>query len=57
VRLIWKNYSFLSVIGIMMGAPGPCPACEKSDLERRGGKDMCPKCFYIQPFCDGGCCE
>jgi hypothetical protein len=47
----------LSVIGIMMGVPGPCPACEKSDLERRGGKDMCPKCFYIQPCCDGGFCE
>ena len=41
----------------MMGDLGPCPACEASDLERRGGKDMCPKCFYIQPCCDGGYCE
>lgn len=41
----------------MMGAPGPCPACEGVDLERRGGKDFCPKCYYIQPCCDGGYCE
>ena len=41
----------------VMGHPGPCPACEKSDLERRGGKDFCPSCYYIQPCCDGGFCE
>lgn len=40
----------------VMGAPGPCPACESVDLERRGGKDMCPRCHYIQPCCDGGYC-
>ena len=37
-----------------MGDPGPCPACETVALERRGGKDMCPRCYYIQPCCDGG---
>ena len=41
----------------VMGNPGPCPACETSDLERRGGKDFCPSCYYIQPCCDGGFCE
>lgn len=41
----------------MMGDPGPCPACESVQLERRGGKDFCPKCYYIQPCCDGGICE
>lgn len=40
----------------MMGAPGPCPACETVDLQRRGGKDYCPRCHYIQPCCDGGDC-
>ncbi|MEZ5114715.1 MAG: hypothetical protein R2737_00490 [Candidatus Nanopelagicales bacterium] len=40
----------------MMGDPGPCPACESADLQRRGGKDMCPRCHYIQPCCDGGEC-
>lgn len=39
---------------IVMGDPGPCPACETVQLERRGGKDVCPRCFYIQPCCDGG---
>ncbi len=37
-----------------MGDPGPCPACELADLQRRGGKDVCPHCRYIQPCCDGG---
>lgn len=40
----------------VMGDPGPCPACETTDLERRGGKDFCPRCYYIQPCCDGGIC-
>jgi len=57
VSLYYKDRYLLSVIVVMMGDPGPCPACERSDLERRGGKDMCPKCFYIQPCCDGGFCE
>ncbi|MGA1666998.1 MAG: hypothetical protein ACO4AK_00180 [Candidatus Nanopelagicales bacterium] len=42
--------------GAVMGSPGPCPACESVDLERRGGKDFCPRCHYIQPCCDGGEC-
>lgn len=41
----------------MMGDPGPCPACETVHMERRGGKDMCPRCYYIQPCCDGGECR
>jgi hypothetical protein len=43
--------------GQVMGEPGPCPACETTDLERRGGKDFCPRCYYIQPCCDGGFCS
>jgi hypothetical protein len=39
-----------------MGSPGPCPACESIELQRRGGKDFCPQCYYIQPCCDGGEC-
>ena len=26
-----------------------CPQCEKADLERRGHKDVCPNCNYVQP--------
>ncbi len=44
------------MLSAVMGDPGPCPACETTDLERRGGKDMCPRCHYIQPCCDGGIC-
>jgi len=40
----------------VMGSPGPCPACESVELQRRGGKDFCPQCYYIQPCCDGGEC-
>jgi len=46
----------LTHTGLVMGDPGPCPACETADLERRGGKDFCPRCYYIQPCCDGGIC-
>ena len=35
-------------------SPGPCPQCERADLVRKGGKDQCPVCFYLQPCCDGG---
>lgn len=38
----------------MFQSPGPCPACERADLVRKGGKDQCPVCFYLQPCCDGG---
>jgi hypothetical protein len=38
----------------MFQRPGPCPACERADLVRKGGKDQCPVCFYLQPCCDGG---
>lgn len=38
----------------MMGHPGPCPACEKVLMVRKGGKDQCPNCHYLQPCCDGG---
>jgi len=44
------------ILAPMMGDPGPCPACETTDLQRRGGKDFCPTCYYIQPCCDGGFC-
>jgi len=37
-----------------MGFPGACPVGCPVDLERRGGKDVCPDCKYIQPCCDGG---
>lgn len=40
----------------VMGSPGPCPSCETVELQRRGGKDFCPQCYYIQPCCDGGEC-
>ena len=40
----------------VMGEPDQCPACESVQLERRGGKDFCPRCHYIQPCCDGGLC-
>ena len=43
-------------LGPMMGDPGQCPACETVGMQRRGGKDMCPRCYYIQPCCDGGEC-
>ena len=33
-----------------------CPSCETVELQRRGGKDFCPQCYYIQPCCDGGEC-
>jgi hypothetical protein len=23
-------------------------------MVRKGGKDQCPRCFYLQPCCDGG---
>jgi hypothetical protein len=39
-----------------MGAPDQCPACETTQMQRRGGKDYCPRCHYIQPCCDGGDC-
>lgn len=35
-------------------SPGPCPQCERADLVRKGGKDQCPVCHYLQPCCDGG---
>lgn len=38
----------------MFQSPGPCPQCERADLVRKGGKDQCPVCFYLQPCCDGG---
>lgn len=34
-----------------MGSPGACPNCLQP-MERRGGKDWCPVCCYIQPCCD-----
>jgi hypothetical protein len=40
----------------MMGDPGPCPLCGHG-MERRGGKDFCTCCLYLQPCCDGGECE
>ena len=43
-------------IPAVMGEPDQCPACESVQLERRGGKDFCPRCHYIQPCCDGGLC-
>ena len=24
------------------------------DMVKKGGKDQCPRCFYLQPCCDGG---
>ena len=36
-----------------MGDPGPCPLCSAPML-RKGGKDQCAECFYLQPCCDGG---
>lgn len=30
-----------------------CPMCEEADLERKGHKDVCPKCRYVQPCCGG----
>ena len=38
----------------MFQSPGQCPQCERADLVRKGGKDQCPVCFYLQPCCDGG---
>jgi len=29
----------------------PCPSCYEADLEKRGGKEVCPACNYIQPCC------
>lgn len=29
-----------------------CPECTESDLEQRGGKNVCPKCGFILPCCD-----
>lgn len=39
----------------MMGEPEPCPVCVRP-MERKGGKDQCPGCHYLQPCCDGGEC-
>ncbi|MEO6822233.1 MAG: hypothetical protein ABI468_07205 [Candidatus Nanopelagicales bacterium] len=38
----------------MFQLPGQCPSCENDDLVRKGGKDQCPTCHYLQPCCDGG---
>jgi hypothetical protein len=38
----------------MYGPAGVCPQCERADLVRKGGKDQCPNCHYLQPCCDGG---
>ena len=40
----------------MFGEPGYCPLC-LIQMRRRGTKDQCPKCHYLQPCCDGGYCE
>ena len=55
-RVSGLRHRGIGILPRMMGDPGPCPACETVDLERRGGKDMCPRCHYIQPCCDGGIC-
>jgi uncharacterized Zn finger protein (UPF0148 family) len=28
-----------------------CPQCGSSDLEQRGGKMVCPECYYTEPCC------
>jgi len=42
-----------TLVGVFQ-SPGPCPQCERADLVRKGGKDQCPVCHYLQPCCDGG---
>lgn len=29
----------------------PCPCCGEADLEKKGTKEVCPACHYIQPCC------
>ena len=45
--------SGVTVVGIGLSLSIPLLSIE---MERRGGKDMCPNCHYIQPCCDGGFC-
>ena len=31
--------------------PDQCPECNMADLERKGGKRVCPCCGFVEPCC------